>query len=726
MNNLKRVLSLALASVMLIGMMVVGASAADFSDAEDIQHKEAVDVLVALGIVNGKEDGSYFAPEDNVTRGEMAKMIAVAMKGGNDVDTGVKGVPTFTDIGGHWAESYIEYCYDLGIISGRGDGTFDPNANVTGTEVTKMVLSALGYDAEAYKLVGASWATRTDELARTAKPVSLYEDLSGVVLSLPATRDSAAQIIWNGLQDHTVQVDPDQNTNSGEVTWKYTTSGTDIMLKARYGGEIWYGYYTGNDKTNNSASEGEIVVDGTYNDATYKKGTEAYVPSDLDISNIGEKIKVVWKDKTGGSKNKPDKKDVIYGVFNVGDTQVVTATKHDVKTGSDSPSADNKVNIGGTEYTVIDTPTGTGTKFIERNYGAKDTIEVGTGATAQTDLSRANPKFTSTKAAIEALKDSQNGDTIKFILDDNNKIEYAYVIESTISFVTAANSSKVSINNVGSINIADNDIYEGVAKDDIVVVTKLYKSKVDDAYFIVTKADSTEGVLQSYKTAENLKLDNTSYKVLKKAYTGGVTIGEDTTVAGLNTNDIGETFTAYFVNGYVGYLIQNSDTMKDYAVVTARNDGEYDSTFKPAKAELLLADGTKVTAEVHKDSVIKTGANFANGGARFGADPANDKLDNFLEVGQLVKYTVSGSKYKIEEIGTYATGATAVYDKDLKTFRNIVTAGDCVVFVNEAGSYKAYKIRDLKDITTAAVTGLIAATPPTPMRPRTVRSWLLS
>ena len=74
MRNLKRTLSLALASVMLVGMMSVGASAvnaSDFTDADEIVNKDAVSTMTALGIINGKEDGSYFDPTGNVTRAEM-------------------------------------------------------------------------------------------------------------------------------------------------------------------------------------------------------------------------------------------------------------------------------------------------------------------------------------------------------------------------------------------------------------------------------------------------------------------------------------------------------------------------------------------------------------------------------------------------------------------------------------------------------------------------------
>ena len=90
MRNLKRTLSLALASVMLVGMMSVGASAvnaSDFTDADEIVNKDAVSTMTALGIINGKEDGSYFDPTGNVTRAEMAKMLCVAISTGPSTPT---------------------------------------------------------------------------------------------------------------------------------------------------------------------------------------------------------------------------------------------------------------------------------------------------------------------------------------------------------------------------------------------------------------------------------------------------------------------------------------------------------------------------------------------------------------------------------------------------------------------------------------------------------------
>ena len=86
MRNLKRALSLALAAIMLVGMMVVSASAASYNDLTDkdqIVNKDAVSMLVTLGVIEGKPDGSY-APTEACDRAQMAKMISVIMNQGVD------------------------------------------------------------------------------------------------------------------------------------------------------------------------------------------------------------------------------------------------------------------------------------------------------------------------------------------------------------------------------------------------------------------------------------------------------------------------------------------------------------------------------------------------------------------------------------------------------------------------------------------------------------------
>ena len=204
MRNLKRALSLVLAVVMVIGLMVVGASAVsynDLTDKDEIVNKDAVSMLVALDIIQGKPDGSY-APTENVDRAQMAKMLSVIMNKGVDnsalyanMDTGL------TDVTGNWAEGHINYCYNTGIIAGRGNNTFDPSATVTALEAAKMLLVAIGYDPTIEGFTGSDWALN----------VSVRADAQGIFdgftkdLTAPLNRDDAALLIYNALDVEMIQ-----------------------------------------------------------------------------------------------------------------------------------------------------------------------------------------------------------------------------------------------------------------------------------------------------------------------------------------------------------------------------------------------------------------------------------------------------------------------------------------------------------------------------------------
>ncbi len=317
MKNLKRLLSLALTGVMLSGMMVMGASAADFTDADEIVNANAVDTMVALNIINGKDTGD-FDPEGLVTRAEMAKMITIALNGGIDPVLGTKTTPTYTDIKGHWAEKYIEYCSNLGIINGRGNGAFDPAGTVTGTEAAKMVLVAMGYDSTVFKFTGADWAINVNTEASNATPYKLYEGIEAIDPNAGLSRDNAAQIIFNGVQDYVMEKSPSLTIQNGQITYNYykadgsNGSVAKTILSEKYGASTWVGTYVGNAKTGDittaSAAKGEIVVEGwlngitTNSDGTDKPADEAAFPSDMDIANIGEEVKVIFKDSRNGKR----------------------------------------------------------------------------------------------------------------------------------------------------------------------------------------------------------------------------------------------------------------------------------------------------------------------------------------------------------------------------------------------------------------------------------------
>lgn len=62
----------------------------------------------------------------------------------------VSAAVAFSDINGHWAQRAVTYLSNKHIISGRGDGTFDPEGQVTRAEYVKMIVEAYGlYDSRA-------------------------------------------------------------------------------------------------------------------------------------------------------------------------------------------------------------------------------------------------------------------------------------------------------------------------------------------------------------------------------------------------------------------------------------------------------------------------------------------------------------------------------------------------------------------------------------------------
>ncbi len=84
-----------------------------------------------------------------------------------------------------------------GIVSGVGGGRFSPAGNVTASQLAKMLLVCLGYDADIEEFTGNAWDTNVNVVA-TQK--GIYEGLAGLDVSAALTRDNAAQMVWNALQ----------------------------------------------------------------------------------------------------------------------------------------------------------------------------------------------------------------------------------------------------------------------------------------------------------------------------------------------------------------------------------------------------------------------------------------------------------------------------------------------------------------------------------------------
>lgn len=280
MKNFKKVLALVLAVATLLSFATIAsAKTADFKDAKDVKNTEAVDILSAIGVLNGYKDGEY-KPNRVITRAEAAKIIAMFDNG----DTNIKELYApvdFTDVASnHWAQSYISYCYHTGIIAGVGNKKYAPEAEVTGVQFLKMVLVVLGFDAKEEGLVGTGYSVRARNLARE---VGLLNGIGNDFdYTKGLTRDNAAQIMLNALQSYTVEYGKviDGSVQKGIVVVKdskayYTTKlladewnleiqdATDVFGRP---GHKWAFHH------NNYPNHSKDVVIGTYMDtpvATY-------------------------------------------------------------------------------------------------------------------------------------------------------------------------------------------------------------------------------------------------------------------------------------------------------------------------------------------------------------------------------------------------------------------------------------------------------------------------
>ena len=224
MRNLKRALSLLLSSTMVLGMLVMGSSAASYADVTSEQNQEAIEVLKEVGIMVGDDKGN-FNPEAKVTRNEMAVVMSNLMA--YNVKTYANTSP-FTDVP-EWAEPYVAACYTNGITSGYDAKTYGGSDSVTTGQAALMVMKALGY-FQYQSDFGADWQLST---VAQGNKIDLFDDVdSGVKEAM--TRNDVAQLVLNALEAGTVEAEKNgQDINVGDisitsgVTYKYVTSGKD-------------------------------------------------------------------------------------------------------------------------------------------------------------------------------------------------------------------------------------------------------------------------------------------------------------------------------------------------------------------------------------------------------------------------------------------------------------------------------------------------------------------
>lgn len=164
-----------------------GIDVPQFTDvAEDAWYHDYVYDLVYRGVVNGMTATTY-EPEGKLTRAQFVKLLACSLADAETLKT-YEGKHPFKDSEGHWAEAYIAWAKDKGIVEGVSATEFDPEAPITreqmatifgryalkqGIELPKSE-NAAGSFPDADKI--SEYAREFVELMRIAGILNGYED----------------------------------------------------------------------------------------------------------------------------------------------------------------------------------------------------------------------------------------------------------------------------------------------------------------------------------------------------------------------------------------------------------------------------------------------------------------------------------------------------------------------------------------------------------------------
>ena len=639
----KKVLSLVLCVAMMLSVMVVGAGAA-FSDQSKIKNTEAVDACTALNIIGGYPDGS-FKPEGNITRAEATKMICVALNGGKDPATSTNATPTFSDVrtnaNAAWAEGYIESCVAQGIVSGVGGGKFAPAGNVTGVQLAKMLLVALGYNSDIESFTGNAWATNVNVRATQR---GLYDGLEKMDTAAAISRDNAAQMVWNALQALEVKYDYTLVSDKGNLTSTTTLVEKNITLLAdKYSGAgVYEGVLTASGKyaIEGDAAKDKIVmakvekIDGKNVDSTQTAYQNQKWDCDKDMTALlGQYVKVLVNNKSDA-----------YGVFPVeGENTVVTAAFKDVKV--DGAKDDYKVKVNGTSY----------------NYDKKDITITGVKKNDSTSLKVSD--LTGDYAEV------YSGDQITFISNDGDDTFDRAIVNP----LKSKSGSLDKVTYVSSTEfVAGGETYKF---KDVIAPTDLKKGD-----YVAYYANTFTGDKQFVKATEvNGKVTSTKdsgHEV--KIGDNWYTVGNDSTgtnkpfynalVRKGDKIELNSTVTAQVINNVIYYADANGVASTDTALVLAATgsmnaDGDY-------QVKLLFADGTTKLVATDK---------------AYNATNKGGDLNN-----QMVTWEISDDLYELKAVSadnlaggdSYTTKRDAGFTKSSKTVDGKKVASDAVVYVN--------------------------------------------
>ena len=652
MRNLKRALSLLLSSTLVLGMLVMGGSAAGYKDVDaSNDHQEAIEVLQAVGIMTGDQNGN-FNPDGSITRNEMAVIMAHLLNLNYDY---YRGTNPFTDVP-EWAAPYVAACAAEGVVAGIGNGQYGGNQKVTAAEASLMIMKALGYFQNAEDF-GTDWQVAT---IRQASYINLFDNINSNAESA-LTRAQVAQLVLNGLKAQMVDFTGDKGIQIGDVTVGYRAE---------------YTARTNANKKYNSIDTGKTDIAG--NNQYYVQLGEELYNGDLTLKGASDDF------GRPADNWRYDGKDI--GTY-AHDADLTYTTK--VKSGDIYKDLGLSKSVAKRDVTVI-------VNGIEQSK-------------LPLDIQKSSKEAVSGSANGVLTEVFYDSDDHTILITEVNT--YVGTVVKTVD-ATDKRDAYVVINPESPINKtfapSGNMEFETEQEfEDEAYVLYTYSESAKEIKS-VEPAQRLEGIVTR---AENVDTDEADAKALT---IDGTRYVDSYKVAGeeLGNISVDEQYTVY-LDSY-GYLIyvERIDEIGDYALLVDAGTG---SIFNSHKAALVFADGTTAVVNTAKnydsdpnyaipdlsivtyrkdDDGVYTLRAVSNGTGTVRATTDND-------------FTMKNDKAGIANVGgesSYATTERTVTANSASTF--VVRDPSATTFATTLGDWTAYTgIKNAPSITAKSGTG---------------------
>ena len=138
----------------------------------------------------------------------------------NRTDIDLKAGGYFTDTIGHWAEGYIQFLYQVGIINGTSDTTFNPNGQVTRGQLAAMIFNASGLDVNedyegpaTYKDMQGFWGAKEVAILQEYGVIDIF-DGDNFEPNKPVTREEMAYVTARYLEGMEFDVETANKNNT--------------------------------------------------------------------------------------------------------------------------------------------------------------------------------------------------------------------------------------------------------------------------------------------------------------------------------------------------------------------------------------------------------------------------------------------------------------------------------------------------------------------------------